>query len=148
MGFPTGSSKQGGGLTGGDYTFLLGLGLFIFFLFLAHPSTFTITHQVVVFWVSVTLLFLSMAPDYVNRETAREWMQNYRRTKLAGLYNKIYSVARNGDRYFNSRNFIIAGIVLTVLTEITILRGIAGIEVQEFLFGIALALYVRGILGD
>lgn len=148
VGLPAGSSKLGEGLTGEDYAFLVGLGLFIFFLFLAHPSTLTLGHQVVIFWISITLLFLSMAPDYVNRKTARGWMEDYRRTRLAGFYSKIYSVARNGDRYFNPQNFVISGIILTVITVVITLRGVVGTGVQEFLFGIALALYVRGILGE
>lgn len=132
-----------GKLTGEDLMFLLGLGLFVLFLALAHPSTPSLSHSTLIFWMSITLLFLSMAPDYVNRETAREWLKEYRNTRLEGLYRKIYEVARDSERYFSSDRFFIAGIALTILA-VTILFYTG--EIPEPVFGISYGAFMRAIL--
>lgn len=62
--------NESSGLTDYDFVFLLGLGLFIVFLVLSHPSTPGIAHGTLIFWMSITMLFLSIAPDYVNEDVA------------------------------------------------------------------------------
>ncbi|KXA94746.1 hypothetical protein AKJ65_03520 [candidate division MSBL1 archaeon SCGC-AAA259E19] len=132
-----------GKLTGEDFMFLLGLGLFILFLALAHPSTPSLSHDTLIFWMSVTMLFLSMAPDYVNREKAREWLEEYGESRLEGLYRRIYEVARDSERYFSSDRFFLVGIALTILAVITLFH--TG-EIPEPVFGISYGIFMRAIL--
>lgn len=99
-------------LSGLDVLFLIGLGLFIFFLFLVHPWTGSFVYDDLVFWSSVTMLFLSMAPDYVNKETAGEWLEEYRGAKVQGLYERVYRLVESG--YFDSDFFFALGIVLSI----------------------------------
>lgn len=130
-------------LMGEDYMFLLGLGLFISFLALAHPIAPEIPHQILLFWMSITMLLLSMAPDYVNREQARKWLEEYRNTKLEGLYRRIFNVAENSDRYFSSKKFFLLGILLA-LTAVFVFFYTG--EVQEIIFGISSGVFIRAIL--
>lgn len=130
-------------LTGEDFMFLLGLGLFILFLVLAHPSTPGFTHQSLIFWMSVTMLFLSMAPDYVNVEMAKEWLEEYKGSRVEGFYRRIYNAARNGDEYFSSGNFFVAGVLLTILA--VFLLFYTG-EIKGFVFGISYGAFMRAIL--
>lgn len=130
-------------LTGEDFMFLLGLGLFILFLVLVHPSTPGFTYQSLIFWMSVTMLFLSMAPDYVNVDRAKEWLDEYKGSRVEGVYRKVYNAARNGDEYFSSGNFFVAGVLLTILA--VFLLFYTG-EIQVIIFGISYGFFMRAIL--
>ncbi len=135
--------EEGSGLSGNDFLFLIGLGLLIFYLVLNLPYTPSVAHIGLLFWMSVSMLFLSMAPDYLNEERAREWSEHYEGTKLEGLYGRIHSVASNGDRYFSSGKFFAAGVVLTLLAVAVLFwRG----EIPEYLFGISYGVLMRAIL--
>lgn len=137
------SKRKSEGLSGEDFMFLLGLGLFITFLALAHPSTWDLAHSELIFWMSATLLFLSMVPDYVNKEVASEWLEKYRNTKVEGIYERIYHIAENGDRYFNSRKFFIGGVLLTLAAIVVLFY--AGMII-EILFGVSYGFLMRAIL--
>lgn len=131
------------GLSKNDVLFLIGLGLFIVFLSLAHPSTPEIAHQTLMFYTSVTALFLSMAPDYINRETAEEWLKEYRDTRLEGLYRRIHGIARKGDRYFGSTTFFLIGSVFVIAGVFALSR--TG-EVYESLYGLGWGALLRSII--
>ncbi len=135
--------KSKGDLTGEDYLFLIGLGLLILFLVLSHSWTPEVVHSGLIFWMSVTLLFLSMAPDYVNREVARGWLQEYKGSRVENFYRKVYNVTRNSEKYFNSGNFFVVGIILTILSVFVLFY--TG-EIQEALFGVSYGAFVRAIL--
>lgn len=150
-GIPSKSGGEGslrknleGGLSGEDFLFLLGLGLFILFLVLAHPLTPGLAHQSLILWASITMLFLSMAPDYVNRETAKKWMETYKDSRVGGFFERIYGVAQDSDRYFGHEKFFVAGILMTLVAVIALFY--TG-RIQEVPFGISYGILMRAILG-
>lgn len=130
-------------IAGEDFLFLLGLSLFILFLVLAHPSTPSVSHQTIIFWMSVALLFLSMAPDYLNRQVAMDWLNEYRSTRFEVFYRRIWTIAENSDRYFSSDKFFILGVLLTILAIGALFY--TG-EIQEWIFGISYGVFMRALL--
>lgn len=131
------------GLSGEDYLFLLGLGLFITYLIIAHPKTPSMRHGMLILSTSVTMLVLSMASDYLNREVAEEWMTEYRGTRLEGFYTKIYNIAKNSGKYFDSDTFFVTGVILTILAIVVLfMTG----EIQGVIFGTSYGAFMRAIL--
>lgn len=130
-------------LTGTDFLFLMGLALLITFLVLTHPRTPDLIHHTLLFWMSITLLIFSMTPDYINVERAHKWVNDYSGSRLEGLYRKILNITEASYRYFNSKNFFITAIVLTLSGIVTLFY--TG-EIIESIFGVSYGVFMRAIL--
>ncbi len=130
-------------LSGLDFLFLIGLALFIIYLFLAHPWTTKFAFSVLILWTSLTALFLSMAPDYINKDTAKEWLSEYRDTKVQGLYAKIYKLVEKGGKYLDSDFFFILGILLTI--SAIVFMFLSG-SITNPIFGLSYGAFLRAIL--
>lgn len=135
-------------LTGNDWLFLLGLGVFILFLALAHPLTPEIRHGEFLFWAAVTALVISMAPDYVDeeewRERAKEWGEGDAKMgrRETGPYRYLLSVKRylegmTGERYL--------GIALALASIGIILYAATG-RLNYVPFGAAYGVAMKALL--
>ena len=137
----TGAGREG--LSSNDYLFLIGLGAFIVYLVLVHPSTPVLPYQNLLFWMSVTVLFLSMAPDYVNSEVTWEWLKEYKNTKLGGFYRKVHELSKNSDKYLSWPTFLTIGSILAIAGFLVFIYTA---EISELLYGIAWGAVLRGML--
>lgn len=130
-------------LTSKDLMFLLGLGLFILFLVLSHPNTPKIEYQGLIFWMSLTLLFLSIAPEYVNAKIAKRWLEDRRGRKVEGLYRCIYFMIRKGGKYLKTDHFFSAAILIFLIGLFLYYR--LG-EMPQLAFGVSYGVFIRALL--
>lgn len=130
-------------LTSEDFAFLLGLGLFILFLVLSHPSTPKIEYQGLIFWMSLTLLFLSIAPEYVNVKTAKRWMEDRKGKRVEGLYRRIYCVIRKGEKYLKADYFFFAAILIFLIGLFLYYR-LGGMP--QLAFGVSYGVFIKALL--
>lgn len=130
-------------LTSEDFTFLLGLGLFILFLVLSHPNTSKFEYQSLIFWMSLTLLFFSIVPEYVNAKIAKKWLGDHRGKRIAGLYRHIYHMILKGRNHLKADFFFFTAILIFL---IGVFFYVQSGEMPQFAFGVSYGAFVRALL--